>query len=35
MTKGGHMAARHRTELPCPAGVPAHAGPLREMESLQ
>jgi hypothetical protein len=35
MTKGGHMAARDRTETPRPAAVPAAAGLLREMESLQ
>jgi len=34
MTKGGHMAARHRTRTPSPAGMPAAAGLLREREPL-
>ena len=35
MTKGGHMAARNRTEMPRPAGAQATAGLQREMESPQ
>lgn len=35
MTKGGHMAARDRTEMPRPAAVPAAAGLPREVGALQ